>query len=164
MGKKLTIIVGSNGHNLKMGETILGIAREEGFDPELIDLCALNLPMYIPNQEGTPTPDAIPSLVETIKNSHAVVVLAPEYNGLIPPVLNNAIAWISVTTKGWRDAFNGKPGIIGTFSGGAGAQALVAMRLQLSYIGMNIIGRQLSASGHKALNEDSVRACLSQVQ
>jgi NAD(P)H-dependent FMN reductase len=164
MAKKLVIIAGSNGHNLTMADQVADVAKDEGFETEIIDLCALGLPMYIPNQDHTPTPEAIPRLVETIKASTGVVVLAPEYNGLIPPVLNNAIAWISVTTKGWRDAFNGKPGIIGTYSGGAGAQALVAMRLQLSYIGMNIIGRQLSASGHKELNLDSVKACFAQVE
>ena len=36
------------------------------------------------------------------------IIVAPEYNGVMPPVLNNAMAWTSRATKNWRDAFDDK--------------------------------------------------------
>jgi NAD(P)H-dependent FMN reductase len=161
--KKITIFTASNGENLKMANRLAEITQEMGANTEVVDIVALNLPMYTPTLEQDKHPKDIDQLAAKIKNSDGVVFLAPEYNGLIPPVLNNMIAWISVTTKGWRDAFNGKPALIGTHSGGGGAQVLMAMRMQLSYIGMNVIGRQLVTNSGKELKKESAEACITQL-
>ena len=89
-------------------------------------------------------------------------MLAPEYNGSMPPVLNNAIAWLSVSTGEWRDAFNGESVALGTFSGGAGQNVITAMRLQFAQ-GANVIGRCLTANGQKPATDDSIDAVLDQL-
>ena len=86
--------------------------------------------------------------------------VAPEYNGSIPPTLSNAIAWLSVGTEDFRELFNGKGAAIATHSGGGGQKVLVAMRLQLSHLGVNVLGRELLTSSQRELNEDSARAVL----
>ena len=46
------------------------------------------------------------------------VICAPEYNGSIPPILSNFIAWLSISGDDFRNLFNGQPIAIATFSGG----------------------------------------------
>jgi chromate reductase, NAD(P)H dehydrogenase (quinone) len=105
----------------------------------------------------------VAKLLSDISDVDGFVVLAPEYNGSIPPVLNNAIAWLSVSTSDWREAFNGKPVALGTFSGGPGASVITAMRLQFAYMGANVIGRCLTANGQKPATEESMDAVLDQL-
>jgi NAD(P)H-dependent FMN reductase len=78
----------------------------------------------------------------------------------VPPVLSNAITWISVKSKNWRDAFNGKFAVIGTHSGGDGFRFLTAFRSQLEYMGTNVLARTISITKEKPLNEDSVKRIL----
>ena len=95
-------------------------------------------------------------------DAESFLVLAPEYNGSMPPVLNNA-TWLSVSTGEWRDAFNGKSVALGTFSGGAGQNVITAMRLQFAYIEPNVVGRCLTANGQKPATDDSIDAVLDQL-
>ena len=77
----------------------------------------------------------------------------------MPPVVTNFIAWISRSGDlNWRESFNGKPAALSSFSGSGGIQALVALRTQLSYIGLNTIGRQVRATYKEDLNLDDVNA------
>ena len=78
----------------------------------------------------------------------AFVVISPEYNGCIPPTLNNFIAWVSVAADDFRACFGGKAAAIMSFSG-TGTNILPVMRLQLSYMGLNVVGRQLLANYDK---------------
>ena len=77
----------------------------------------------------------------------------------MPPVVTNFIAWISRSgDQNWRASFNGKPAALASFSGSGGIQALVALRTQLSYIGLNTIGRQVRATYSQELNLEDVEA------
>lgn len=82
--------------------------------------------------------------------------MAPEYNGAPPPTFNNFLAWVSRSTKNWRETFNGKPAMLASFSAGSGIQALVIMRLQLSHVGMNVIGRTIQSTMGRAHRSDEV--------
>ena len=161
--KKLTILVASKGKNVELGEKIKNVSSEKGFTPEVINLVDLNLPLYSTEEEKNGIPEKAKELTATLAATDGMVVVAPEYNGSIPPSLNNAIAWISRSTEDWRAAFNAKPTIIATHSGGGGAHVLMAMRQQLSYIGANVIGRQLQTNYSKELNIESLESCLSQI-
>jgi chromate reductase len=161
--KKLTILVASAGHNLKLANTINTQAQEMGFDSEVVSLVDLKLPLYSSEEQKVGIPDSVSNLTAKLIDSPSHVIVAPEYNGLIPPSLNNAIAWISVADKDWRKAFNGKQTLIATFSGGGGLHALMAMRQQLSYIGANVLGRQIHTNFNKEINLDSLTECLKQL-
>ncbi|TDJ08100.1 MAG: NADPH-dependent oxidoreductase [Deltaproteobacteria bacterium] len=133
-----------------------------GEKAEIMDLVALELPLYSSITEGN-LPGKVKDLTQKLIASKAMVFVAPEYNGLIPPVLNNAIAWVSRTGDNWRLAFNDKSAVIATHSGGGGAHVLIAMRQQLSYLGMNVIGRQILTNFGKPLNTDSMASVLDQL-
>ena len=161
--KKLTIIYASNGLNKKLSNSIREEAEKLKFDTNEISLVDLNLPLYSTEAEESGIPDTAKELADNLAKSDCHIFVAPEYNGSIPPTLNNAIAWISRSSKDWRSSFNGKPTLIATHSGGGGAHVLMSMRQQLSYVGANVIGRQLITNFSKPLNLDSLVACLKQL-
>ena len=95
-----------------------------------------------------------------IKNAEGLIFCGPEYNGGVPPVLSNAITWVTVKSKDWRHAFSGKFAIIATSSGGDGNRFLTAFRSQLEHLGVNVLARTISSNPDKPLKEDSVKKIL----
>ena len=81
----------------------------------------------------------------------------------MPPVFTNFLAWVSRSSKEWRDCFNSKTAALGSFSGAGGQHALMAMRLQLSYIGMNVIGRQIIAHSARPAEDQSIQTICKQL-
>ena len=161
---KIGILVASSNNNLKLGKKLTEIASELNVETELIDLVDLNLPLYNTiEQENNGIPDAATALAEKILSLKAFIIVAPEYNGVMPAVLNNAMAWTSVSTENWRDAFNEKVVGLATHSGGGGTKVLQAMRIQFQHLGANILARELLTSYEKALNEDSAKNMITQL-
>ena len=161
--KKITILTASQGKNAELGQKIKEVA-EKNFKCELVDLVELNLPLYSEDKEEKGIPKKAKDLSDSLSESEGLVFIAPEYNGSVPPSLNNAICWISRSGKNWREAFNGKTTLIATHSGGGGHHVLMAMRQQLSFLGANVLGRQLLTNYNKELNIDSLNQCLAQMQ
>jgi NAD(P)H-dependent FMN reductase len=92
-----------------------------------------------------------------------MIFISPEYNGSTPPVFTNSLAWVSRTGKEWRGIFNRKTAVIATHSGSGGAHVLMSMRLQLSYLGMNVLGRQILTHYTKELNQETLMDILDQL-
>ena len=161
--KKITILVCSTGKNVDLANTIEAEAKIAGFDTDILNLATLNLPLYTEEQEKLGIPELANNLSNKLIKADSLIVIAPEYNGSIPPCLNNAIAWISRTGDDWRSAFNAKPTLIATHSGGGGTHVLMAMRQQLSYIGANVLGRQIVTNSNKKLSLKSLNLCLEQL-
>lgn len=161
---KIGILVASSNNNLKLGKRLVEISDELKVETELIDLVDLNLPLYNTiEQEKNGIPENVKLLAEKILSLKAFIVVAPEYNGVMPAVLNNAMAWTSVSTDDWRDAFNEKVVGLATHSGGGGTKVLQAMRIQFQHLGANILARELLTSYEKSLNEDSAKNMITQL-
>lgn len=78
----------------------------------------------------------------------AVLICTPEYNGSIPPLLKNAIDWVSRISKdGGRPlhAYQGRLAALCSSSEGhfAGVRAIIHLRAILSHIGMEVIAPQV---------------------
>ncbi|MEM9160401.1 MAG: NAD(P)H-dependent oxidoreductase [Verrucomicrobiota bacterium] len=160
---KIILISSTTNHNLKLAELLAPIADQAGFESEIIVLPQLDLPLYTPEAEDNGTPSAAVELVEKLTDADALVLLAPEYNGSIPPVVTNAIAWMSRATEDWREAFNGKFAIVGTHSGGGGFKVVEAMRSQLTHLGMIVLARTFTTNFQKQQNPDSAKAIFEQL-
>lgn len=161
---KIGILVASANNNQKLGLKLQELALEENCEVELINLVDLNLPLYSTvEEENNGIPQIATQLAEKILALKAFIIVAPEYNGVMPPVLNNAMAWTSRATKDWRDAFNEKIVGLATHSGGGGAKGLQAMRIQFQHLGANILARELLTTYEKALNEESARVMIRQL-
>jgi len=161
---KIGILVASSNNNLKLGQKLALLAKEQGVETELIDLVSLNLPLYNTiEEEKNGIPNEAQELASKILSLKAFIVVAPEYNGVMPAVLNNAMSWTSRATKDWRDAFNEKVVGLATHSGGGGTKVLQAMRIQFQHLGANILSREILTSYDKPLNEESAINMISQL-
>lgn len=153
---KIGILVASSNNNQKLGLRLQELAIEQETEVELINLVDLRLPLYSTiEEEENGIPEAVLDLATKILDLKAFIIVAPEYNGVMPPVLNNAMAWTSRATKDWRDAFNDKIVGLATHSGGGGAKGLQAMRIQFQHLGANILARELLTTYEKPLNEET---------
>ena len=95
------------------------------------------LPLFVPGGEKTDQA-IISELVSKFENVDGFIFCAPEYNAGIPPILTNAITWISVSTKNWRDVFDNKKALIATHSGSAAHAFLSSFQSQLEYMGCTV--------------------------
>ena len=153
---KIGILVASSNNNLKLALKLQELALSQNCEVELINLVDLRLPLYstVEEQENG-IPESALDLAEKILALKAFIIVAPEYNGVMPPVLNNAMSWTSRATKDWRDAFNEKIVGLATHSGGGGAKGLQAMRIQFQHLGANILAREILTTYEKPLNEET---------
>lgn len=155
---KIIIISATSQNNLSLAKDLKILLDEMGAESEMLNLEDVDLPLYTPKKSG-PT-EKIDALSEKFKESNGFVFCSPEYNGGVAPILSNALSWISVTTDGWRDGFNGKFALICTHSGGPGGRFLSSFRSQLEHLGTNVLARTISVSNHKPLNPDSAKRIL----
>ena len=158
---KIGIIVASSNNNQKLGLKLKELALSQNCEVELINLVDLRLPLYstVEEQENG-IPESALDLANKILALKAFIIVAPEYNGVMPPVLNNAMAWTSRATKSWRDAFNEKIVGLATHSGGGGAKGLQAMRIMFQHLGANILAREILTTYEKTLNDESAVAMI----
>lgn len=155
--KNIVIFSASEVKNLELAESFKKSLEDQNVEATIINLVDLELPLYSSRTESLYKGEELLSKeLPVISHAQAFIFIAPEYNGSTPPVFNNFLAWLSRSSKNWREYLNGKPAAIATFSGGGGFNVLLAMRTQLSFIGMNVLGRQILTHSNKALDEKSL--------
>jgi chromate reductase len=158
--KKICILLASTGKNLGLANEISDVLKEKNCDVCFLNIVEMNLPLYSSSAETIHSAEV---LIQPYKDhiiADGFVFVAPEYNGGPPPTFNNFLAWVSRSTKNWRETFNGKSAMLASFSAGSGIQAIMIMRLQLSHVGMNVIGRTIqSTSGKNHKLEEVVDTC-----
>jgi chromate reductase len=159
----LLVIAASNGENLSLAERFAAAARQRGQTAAVLDLTAIDLPLFTPRAQAAHQPAAVSELEATLQGSSRWVICTPEYNGSIPPVLTSAIAWLSVRGSDFRRLFNGRPVVIATHSGGGGHTVLAALRLQLAHLGAVVVGRQLVSTAANPARDDSIADLVSRL-
>lgn len=162
--KTISIILASEVKNLDLANKIKEEVTKSGAEHRVINLMDLNLPLYTSRAEKEHSPqELLSSVLPLIQSTNGFVFIAPEYNGGTPPILTNFIAWLSRSSKNWREHLNGKPAALGTYSGGAGFNVILTMRTQLSYIGMNVVGRAMQFHSQKEINEADIKAVVTEL-
>ena len=161
------VIAASNGANLQLAERFAAAAHQQGQSAAVLDLTAIDLPLFTPRAQAALTPFTAPRALAALQAQLAAaprwVICAPEYNGSIPPVLTSAIAWLSVQGDDFRALFNGRPVAIATHSGGGGHAVLTALRLQLAHLGAHVVGRQLVSNASHPAKDDSIADLISRL-
>jgi len=164
--KKLLVITASNGENLKLAQRFLVAAKKHNCPCELLDLTESEneLPIFNPRHNVKDKAPANLEVINLLMEAHSHwVICAPEYNGSIPPILTNAIAWLSVQGKDFRSLFNERPIAIASFSGGGCMELLLSMRIQLTHLGALVLGRQLASNQSKIAEDKSINEILNQL-
>jgi NAD(P)H-dependent FMN reductase len=152
----LLVIAASNGENLNLAERFAQAARAQGHSAAVLDLTAVELPLFTPRAMAAGSPAGLADLQAQLQAAPRWVICAPEYNGSIPPVLTSAIAWLSVQGDDFRALFNGRPVAIATHSGGGGHTLMAALRLQLAHLGAHVVGRQLVSNATHSASDATI--------
>ena len=155
--KNIGILVASVQKNMQLAHNIQEVVTDLGHKSDIINLVALDLPMYtsiIEEEQGIPR--KVNDLAKHLQTFDALIVVSPEYNGSMPPVLNNAIAWVSRVGDDFRAIFNQKFVALATYSGGGGIRGNDAVRAMFSYIGANVLSREIINNYAKEYKKETV--------
>lgn len=156
--KNIGILIASVKKNMDLALNIQEVITDLGAKSELINLVALDLPMYtsiLEDEQGIP--EEVKDLAKYLQTFNAFIIVSPEYNGSMPPVLNNTIAWVSRVGDDFRAIFNQKFIAIASHSGGGGMRGNDAVRTMFSYVGANVLSREILTNyGKKYKKETAV--------
>ena len=156
---KFLMITATSGANLELAERFANVAKDKGHEADLVDLAAIDLPMFTVarSSDSEQSPD-VSELTQQMIDADAWIVVAPEYNGSFPPTLNNAIAWLSRDWQNFRKMCTGTPVGLATHSGGGGDSVIMAMRSMFSFLGADVMGRALTSGRNKEANPETIDA------
>ena len=157
----MLILSATHGNNLDLAQAFAAEATKQGVSAEVMSLPELQLPLY--DSLLTDAGPGLAKLEQALKQHKGLVICEPEYNGSIPPVVSNAIAWLSVSTDDFRALFNGRPVALASHSGGDGKKGALAIRQQLSHLGSTVLGREVLSNAQKAANPDAIAALVTQL-
>ncbi|AFL69649.1 NAD(P)H-dependent oxidoreductase [Sulfurospirillum barnesii] len=157
------ILVASLNENMKLAQEIQHTLEAMQCKSEIINLVTLNAPLYDTQKESNQgIPDSIKALSEKMKNALGYIVVAPEYNYSIPPVLTNVVAWLSRQGEHFRELFTLKYVQLATHSGSGGNEVCNAMRTQFSKLGAIVAPREILATYDKKVEAESLKRILTQ--
>jgi len=152
---KILVLPGSTragSHNVKLAALAAKELTLLDVDVTRISLADFPLPIYdgdLQARSGVPK-NAI-NLKRMIGAHHAVLLVTPEYNSSVPPLVKNTIDWITRVQDGHEirgQVFREKPFAIAAASESrlGGTRALAALRLILAACHASVIPNQLALS------------------
>ena len=160
---KILIIPGSTragSHNAKLAAAAAYQLVQAGADVTRVSLTDFPLPIYEADLEArSGVPREAVNLQRMIGAHHGVLLVTPEYNASVPPLLGNALAWVSRVEEPQDSrgaVFRARPFAIAAASENrfGGARALAALRLMLTACNATVIPNQLAlAFADKAYND-----------
>ncbi len=152
---KVLVIPGSlrtGSLNARLAATAGHELAQAGAEVTRISLGDFPLPIYDGDLQGkSGVPKNAVNLKRMISAHHGVLVVTPEYNSSVPPLLKNAIDWVSRVQDAHEvrgQIFRERPFAIAAASEGrlGGTRALAALRLILSACHATVIPNQLALS------------------
>lgn len=119
-------------------------------------------PLYNQDLEAQGFPEAVRDFRRSLDAADALLVLSPEYNGSLTPLLVNALAWASRPMSNedpQYTAFKGKPAAILSVSPGplGGVRGLPQATYSLNALGANVIETRGFGNGYQLFDGDSLR-------
>lgn len=142
--------------SLRAGSTNTKLLREaERLAGQPFTFGDLRLPLYDGDLEAQGTPAEVETLARQMAEADGWVIATPEYNGMLPGVLKNALDWVSRTD---HMPFENKPvAILSAAAGRAGgARAQYSLRLALVAHRVAIVPgpEVMLAASHAAFDDD----------
>ena len=150
---KILVIPGSlrtGSLNAKLAAVAAHRIAQDGVEVTRLSLADFPLPIYDGDlQAKSGVPKHAVDLKRMIGAHHGVLFVTPEYNASVPPLLKNAIDWVSRvqdTHEARGQVFRGRAFAIAGASGGrlGGARAIAALRLILTACQALAIPNQLA--------------------
>ena len=152
---KILVIPGSlrtGSHNAKLAAVAAHAFAQAGAEVSRISLADFPLPIFDGDlQAKSGVPKHAVNLKRMIGSHHGIAVVTPEYNSSLPPLLKNAIDWVTrVADRGETpgQVFRERAFAIAAASESrfGGSRCLAALRLILSGCRATVIPNQLALS------------------
>jgi len=162
----IAVITGSvreGSFNQMLADLALSQLKEHGAKVTRIDLASYNLPIYSAELEANHFPPDALRLKQVLIEQDGLLVVSPEYNGSIPPLLKNAIDWASRPTGDEGlvalTAYRSKVAAImsASLSPFGGLRGLMHLRQILTTVQMLVIPDQVSVPAAHAAFDDEGR-------
>ena len=163
--KNVLIVSATLNNNYNLGKELKTFLMDLDTDCSLISLENYTLPVYtdkVFDEKKQIHRQLIEDITDQFVKANGLIICGPEYNGSTPPILNNAIAWISCSTDYWRDAFSNKIALVATSSGGPGIKFVSAIKMQLEHLGCIVMPRPISSNNSSPMSKDSIKKILNQ--
>jgi NAD(P)H-dependent FMN reductase len=144
--------------NLKLARAAARLT-EVNASATLIDLADYPAPIYNGDDEAADgMPESIVRFRQLLREHHGFIVATPEYNGHVPPLLVNTLAWASRTAGDTvdDDVFAGKSAAVMAASPGrlGGVRVIPRMRDFLAELGVTVVpGFATIPAGHSAFDD-----------
>lgn len=150
---KILVFAGSvrnDSVNKKLARCAAEAVKKQGATAHFIDLRDYPMPLYDQDlEDAAGLPENTKKLKKLMNECQGFIIVSPEYNSSIPPVLKNAIDWASrKESPEEKDlaCFRGKTALImgasPSFMGGM--RALVQLRSILGNIGVLVLADQMT--------------------
>ena len=152
---KILVIPGSlrtGSHNARLAAAAAYQFAQAGAEVTRISLSDFPLPIYDGDlQIKSGVPKHAINLKRMMSAHHGVLIVTPEYNSSVPPLVKNAIDWVSRVqdvNETRYQVFRGRPFAIAAASESrlGGTRCLAALRLILSACQATVIPNQLALS------------------
>ena len=160
---RIAIIVGSTregSFNRALGAAAARALGAQGAEVTTVDLAEYDLPLYSAALEANAFPADARRLKQLLAAQDGLLVVTPEYNGSIPPLLKNAIDWASRPTDGEPmlalSAYRGKVAAVmsASLSPFGGMRAVTHLRQILGTLQMLVVPEQVQLpAAHMAFDE-----------
>src|SRR5690606_26148226 len=116
-GPKIVVIPGSTRKeslNKKLARVVAEALSKAGAEVSFADLSEYAMPIYDGDLEAKGFPEQVERFYQLMKHQDGIILVCPEYNSSMTPVLKNAIDWASRPRKGDRnlEAFQGKTAML----------------------------------------------------
>jgi NAD(P)H-dependent FMN reductase len=157
MSMKIPVIVGSmrsDRMGIRVAHYAIAELKRRGHQPELVDACALELPildrMYKELKKLGDVPEKLETLAEMFRSADGFLIVAGEYNHSIQPGLSNLL-------DRFLEEYFWRPSGIVCYSQGqfGGVRAAMQLRALLAELGMPSIPSMLPIpTVQNALSED----------
>lgn len=134
----------------KLAAAAARVLEDVGAKATHVSLADYDMPIYngdLEKAEGIP--EAATRLARLIASHDGVFIATPEYNNSVPPLLKNAIDWVSRVESSGDTAYRNKAFAIGSSSDGmiGGARALIDCRkVVLAGLGAILIPSKIEVS------------------
>ena len=138
------VLVASLNENVNLANQIKNELDNKNVDSKIVNLVDLNLPMYDTSKEqNNGIPQIALDLAKQMEEATAYVVVSPEYNFSVSPVLVNTIAWVSRIGDDFRKLFESRSVQLATHPGGSGVDLLNGLRTQFTKLGANVMTKDI---------------------
>src|SRR5260370_1114456 len=144
--------LGSGSRNARLAAAASYQFAQAGADVTRVSLSDFPLPIYDGDLQGkSGVPKHAINLKRMMSAHHGVLIVTPEYNSSVPPLVKNAIDWVSRVQDSHEtryQVFRGRPFAIAAASESrlGGTRCLAALRLILSACQATVIPNQLALS------------------